>query len=132
MKGSAEKLVIAYKLLAEILVFVLAVGAVFLVAEIILPGFISDRINFSTFYWLLIGVTLPLILVGRKLHETRGSLFTTTVHQNSRGLILFISVVAMLFLASDVRRLASGQAIAVLGSMFLAIYGLFFLMTRKH
>lgn len=133
MNTQGVKISIAYKLLAEVLVFVLFVGAVFLLAEIVLPGFISDRINFSTFYWVLIAVSLPLIVFGRRLGDVKREDFPKVIDKEiSRRMVFFISGVAIFFLINDVRKLPFGQTALVLGCMFLALYGLFFFLTRKQ
>lgn len=122
--------VIVYKLVAEVLFWVLVATALFFVAEAVLPGFVSSRINFSTFYLVLIATVLPLILLRPFLPETEKGL---SEHQTwSDKTVLIVSLLVTLLLANDMHGLSFLASTASLLSIFFVTFFLLsFLFKRK-
>lgn len=118
--------VIVYKLSAELLLLVLFGCILFLLAEIILPGFVSSRINFSYAYMAII-ICLSFLIFSRQfLPQT--ALSSPTSSRRFPIWMFGLSIVGLtLLFVNDMHGLSYFQATCILLS--LAIFLFFFLPT---
>lgn len=128
MRLSPSFVTIAYKLFAETAFWVLTAGALFFIAEAALPGFVSSRINFSTFYSLITLSVLPLILLRSFLPASQAA---ETVTFRTRPLLL-LSLAFTLLLISDTHGLSLSVSIILLSTVFLVTFFLLSFFFTDH
>lgn len=127
MKNKLDKnlILVFQKLFLEAYVFILLGCFLFFISEIILPGFLSARINFSTVYVILFLSTVSISAIDKSTGEK-----TISKEKISNKMAVFLSLIATIFISTILRPLPYYYIIVLIPIIFLSILFLFVLIVN--
>lgn len=126
--------IIFYKLSAECFVLILVVGALIFLSEMILPGFVTRRINFSDVYLIMTLAALSTLALAPAAERARSGLTKLQVNTRlSPFLLAFASLLLVFLLSNDTHGENWLQRGAILIAVFLSSWAvLTFLFGRRQ
>lgn len=113
-------LIVSYKLLHDIIFLLSTVFALLLIAEGIVPGFISAHLNTTKMAIIIFAVLGVIIYLGRKL-----KIKFEALQQMSKKWIIFLAIFSMLLIINSLLRFDWKEIIIIALATFLVFFYLY-------